>query len=106
MPQTRPLACSLPADRLRAERDLLLPGLVRHARTVTPLPDGMRFTFPATAERLRQLHEVTRREAECCEFLELRPGFTPGGAFLQLDVTGPEGTRELLEQVLELAVAA
>lgn len=101
-----PVACSLSPERLRADRDRLLPGLVRHARTVTPLPEGMRFTFPATAERLRQLHEVATREAECCAALELRPGFTPGGAFLQLDVTGPEGTRELLEQLMELAVAA
>lgn len=86
--------------------DLLLPGLVRHARSATPLPAGMRFTFPATAERLRQLHEVTRRDAERCAALDIRPGFTPGGAFLQLEVTGPAGTRELLERLVERVVAA
>lgn len=105
MPDATPLPTS--PDRLRAERDdLLLPGLVRHARSATPLPRGMRFTFDATAARLRELHEVTTRAPERCAAIELRPGFSPGGAYLQLDVTGPEGTREALAQLVEHALAA
>ena len=51
----------------------------------------MRLRFSATAERMRQIDAVVRRERECCPFLEFRVGLALGDS-LTLDVTGPEGT--------------
>jgi hypothetical protein len=107
MPASIPIACSLTPDELRASRDELLPGLAAGARRRTPLPNGLRLTFDATAARLRQIHAVVVRERRCCAFLDLRPGLSPGGAWLTLDVTGPDGTAELLAELLaDEAVAA
>ena len=85
---------------------MLLPGLVAHAVERSALPRGMRFRFLATAERMRQIDAVVRRERACCPFLEFRVGLALGDSALSLDVTGPEGTDELLARLLDAPLAA
>ena len=103
---TLPIACTLSAAQLAAQRDTLLLGLADHAIERTPLPSGLRLRFPATAERMRQIDAVVRRERVCCPFLEFRVGLPLGGSSLTLDVTGPEGTSNLLALLLEQPIAA
>jgi hypothetical protein len=100
-----PIACSLSAEQLGAQRESLLLGLADHAVQRSPLPSGMRLRFPATAERMRQIDAVVRRERECCPFLEFRVGLALGNS-LTLDVTGPEGTANLLAELLDHSLAA
>ena len=106
MPDSLPLACSFSPAELHAQRETLLPGLVAHAVEQSMLPRGMRFRFPATAERMRQIDAVVRRERACCPFLEVRVGLALGGSALTLDVTGPEGTDQMLALLLEPSIAA
>ena len=101
-----PIACTLSAQQITAERERLLLGLAEHAVQRTPIPQGMRLRFPATAARMRQIDAVVRRERECCPFLEFRVGLTLGGSSLTLDVTGPDGTATLLAQLLDEQIAA
>jgi hypothetical protein len=96
-----PIACSLSSDQLAAQRESLLLGLADHAVQRTPLPHGLRLRFPATAARMRQIDAVVRREHECCPFLEFRVGLALGGSSLTLDVTGPDGTADLLAELLD-----
>ena len=103
---TRPIACTLSPAELRAQRDELLPGLISTALQRIPLPHGVRLVFGATAKRLRQLYAVEQLEKRCCAFLQFRIDLTPGGGALVLDVTGPEGTEQFLESLLELRPAA
>lgn len=105
MPTLLPIACTLSAEQLDVQRESLLLGLADHAVQRTPLPHGMRLRFPATAERMRQIDAVVRRERECCPFLEFRVGLTLGSS-LTLDVTGPEGTAGLLAELLDHSLAA
>ena len=106
MPTPLPIACSLSAADLREQRDTLLLGLADHAVQRTPLPSGMRLRFAPTAERMRQIDAVVRREHECCPFLEFRVGLALGDRSLTLDVTGPTGTATLLADLLALPLAA
>ena len=101
-----PIACSLSVEQLASQRESLLLGLADHAVQRTALPSGMRLRFSATAARMRQIDAVVRRESECCPFLEFRVGLALGGSSLTLDVTGPEGTAELLAELLDPAIAA
>lgn len=101
-----PIACSLAVDQLSAQRESLLPGLADFAVQRSPLPSGIRLRFAATAARMRQIDTVVRRESVCCPFLEFRVGLALGGSSLTLDVTGPEGTAELLAELLDPAIAA
>src|SRR5215203_5162952 len=106
MPTTLPIACSLSAEQLAAQRETLLLGLADHAVQRVPLPSGMRLRFSATAARMRQIDAVVRRERACCPFLEFRVGLALGGSSLTLDVTGPEGTASLLADLLDRPIAA
>lgn len=106
MPTTLPIACSLSAGQLAAQRETLLPGLAGHAVQRTALPSGVRLHFPATAARMRQIDAVVRRERECCPFLEFRVGLALGDRSLTLDVTGPDGTATLLADLLAPPLAA
>ena len=106
MPTSLPIACSLSAADLREQRDTLLLGLADHAVQRTPLPSGVRLRFAPTAERMRQIDAVVRRERECCPFLEFRIGLGIGGSALTLDVTGPEGAAGLLAELLDRSIAA
>jgi hypothetical protein len=101
-----PIACTLSPQQLGAERDTLLLGLADHAVQRTPLPQGMRLRFSPTAERMRQIDAVIRRESKCCPFLEFRVGLALGGNSLTLDVTGPDGTASLLAELLDQPIAA
>lgn len=81
----------------------------RDLRPVAPGPSpsrGVRLVFGATARRLRQLHAVAELERRCCAFLEFGIEVTPGGGALTLDVTGPDGTEQFLETLLEQPRAA
>jgi hypothetical protein len=106
MSSTLPITCTLPAPEYRIQREELLPGLVANALQWIRLPEGMRFVFGATARRLRQLYAVVQREQRCRGFLEFRIEVTPGGGALTLDVTGPKGTGDFLDTLLELPRAA
>ena len=106
MPTSLPIACTLSAADLREQRDTLLLGLADHAVQRAPLARGIRLRFSPTAERMRQIDAVVRRERECCPFLEFRIGLGIGGSALTLDVTGPEGTAGLLTELLDRSIAA
>jgi hypothetical protein len=106
MPASLPIACTLSAADLREQRDSLLLGLADHAVQRTPLPSGIRLRFAPTAERMRQIDAVVRREHECCPFLEFRVGLALGDRSLTLDVTGPDGTASLLADLLASPLAA
>jgi len=106
MPTSLPIACSLSAADLCEQRDTLLLGLADHAVQRTPLPSGVRLRFAPTAERMRQIDAVVRRERECCPFLEFRVGLALGDRSLTLDVTGPAGTATLLSELLAPPLAA
>jgi hypothetical protein len=106
MPHALPIACTLTPAQLAADRDTLLTGLADHAVERTPLPSGIRLRFDATAERMRQIDAVVRRERECCPFLDFHVGLALGGSALTLEVTGPEGTDQMLAMLLERESAA
>jgi len=91
-----PIACALTPEELRAGSDDLLPGLAARARTVAPLPDGVRLELAPTTEALAHAARVVDRERRCCPFLRFTLVVAPDGGPVTLDVTGPPGTRDLL----------
>lgn len=67
---------------------------------VVELPDGYGFRFPAETELLMTLAEFVSRERLCCPFFTFQIEVNPAGE-LWLRLTGPEGTKTLLEQEQE-----
>ncbi len=93
-----PLACTLTPQQLREGRGDLLPGLIERADEVTDLENGVRLAFAPRAGLLVELAGVMEREQTCCQFLSFRLDVEPKTAVV-LEVTGPDGTRELLRSL-------
>ena len=94
---TEPVACTLTAEALQREAAHLLPGLATAAQEVTWLSEGVRLTFATEAGLLTRIADVIERERKCCRFFHFRLDAAPSGGLVRLEITGPPGTRALLE---------
>jgi hypothetical protein len=97
-----PIICTLSPEAMSARRDGVLAALLRQARDREALPDGLRLTFVATSEALSTITRAVDAERQCCRFLRFRLTVEPDGGPLVLELTGPEGTREFVEALLEM----
>jgi hypothetical protein len=96
-----PIACSLSPDQLRDRKASLLPGLVGRATLVTPIDDGYRLQFAAgDRDVVSAIAACIDAERHCCPFLSFSLSVPAEAAPVQLDVTGPSGTRAFLEALL------
>ena len=95
------LACRLTPGEVRERRDELLPGLREEAESVETTDRGVRWRFDPQRTSVSRIASVIDWERSCCSFLRFRLEVEPDGGPLVLEVTGPAGTRELLEDLLE-----
>jgi hypothetical protein len=93
---TSEVTCLLSPDELQKQRQDLLPGLFQRAEKITDLPNGLKFDFPHSPGLLSELASVIGREQVCCSFLRFQISIEPGAGPIALEVTGPDGTREML----------
>lgn len=83
-------------DELRQRRQELIPGLLERATEVVDVEDGLRLRFTSSPGLLMSLASVTEQEQSCCSFLRFRILVEPHAGDVELEVTGPAGTREML----------
>lgn len=97
-----PVACNMdvltPAER--AHHAAVFEQLGKFMLSSSPLPDGRRFAIRPEAASLALLAEFIEGERRCCPFFAFTVRLEPGSAALWLDLTGPEGTREFIEEEL------
>lgn len=96
-----PIACDLTslAPQERQRRETLAARLAASIRAQRELPDGYEITLSGevTAEELR---ELLAYESRCCAFLRIHALETQGDGEMRLTLTGPEGTKSFLREVL------
>lgn len=95
-----PIACRLSADELRCSATELLPGLIRDARAVAAVPNGIRLTFDAAGGLGERIARVIERERRCCPFLDFVIEVPAGAETVMLVVSGPDGTREFFGTIV------
>ena len=95
-----PAACTVPPDLLRARREGVLADLLRSSAAHETVADGIRFHFPARSDTLSTLARVVDAERQCCRFLRFSITVEPDGGPITFELTGPQGTREFLEELL------
>jgi hypothetical protein len=98
--ESLPIACSLDADALESRRQGLLAELLRRAGHREELPDGHRFRFAADDNIVALIARAIDAERRCCRFLRFQLTVEPGGGPIDLELTGPVGTREFLAAIL------
>ncbi len=100
---TPPIACTLTPGQINGCRDHLIPGLFARAHATEALPNGYRLTFEPADGTVHRLANTIERERQCCAFLRFQVTVEPAGGPIVLELTGPAGTREFLD---DLAVPA
>ena len=96
-----PIVCALTPAEITARRATLLPGLLARAEERTPLSDGFRWRFAASAACLAAAAETIDAERQCCRFLRFVLTVEPGSGPMWLEITGPQGTSVFLESLLQ-----
>jgi len=92
------IADAIPASERAAHRALVARLFATGARDRRAVPGGYEYRFDAAA-----LDDVARwiaNERRSCPFLAFALDVAPDDAPLRLRITGPEGTRELLDAEL------
>jgi hypothetical protein len=87
---------------LRERQDGALNALCERATELRETASGYSLRFPASDEILDELVQVIQMERKCCSFLRFALVVTPGDGPVWLELTGPEGTKELLRGILEI----
>ena len=95
------IACTLTPEALRTRRDGLLMDLVRRAERRTNLPDGLRLEFVPSAETIALIARAVEAERHCCRFLRFGMTVEPDGGPVFLELTGPTGTRDFVNALIE-----
>ena len=70
---------------------------------MTKIPTGYRFEFNAGLDTLSLLATMIDAERRCCRFLQFELNVGPDLGPLTLTLTGPEGTQQFLEALLDPA---
>jgi hypothetical protein len=98
-----PVACRLAESDLRARQGGVLEHMRGVAKEVKDLESGYAFRFAAEDGLLPELAEMIEQERKCCPFLKFKFLVEPAAGPIWLDITGPEGTKTFLREVLQLA---
>jgi hypothetical protein len=96
--------CDLSLAEARAERRKLLPQLLARAQEVSGITrhtnrgliTGLRLRFQFRAGLMTTLTRFAETEQAACSRLQIRLSMLPNGGPINMEVTGPEGTREML----------
>jgi hypothetical protein len=100
-----PIVCTLDGDELRERRTGQLPGLLRRAVERVALADGYRWRFAPGDGLLSEIFALIDAERKCCRFLRFVVTTEPDLGPISLEITGPAGTTEFLDQLLSDAPA-
>jgi hypothetical protein len=71
--------------------------------TVSELPDGYVFTFPATSEALIQITQLVDMERQCCAFLTFKIVVEAAQAVMRLEVTGRGEAKKVIKEYFNFA---
>jgi hypothetical protein len=67
-----PIACTLSRAEFHQRRQAIMDAFHKMQVSVSELPDGYAFIFPATSEALMQITQLVDLERQCCHFLRFR----------------------------------
>lgn len=91
-----PVACGLTDKELQARRKDHLDKAAALLVDSTESENGIRFRFPLETAVLQNLAEIIDLERQCCPFLNFKLSLEAGNDFVTLELTGQEGTKELV----------
>jgi len=83
-------------EELRERRAEYLDKIKDSLIDTEELPNGFKYRFRIADRFIQDLAEVIDLERKCCPFLNFKMSIESGKRFVSLELTGPEGTREMI----------
>jgi hypothetical protein len=90
------VACSLTSAELQERRRTILSKVRDSVLETVELESGFAYRFPPDSAIISQLATLVELERQCCPFLRFRITVEEADGPIWLELTGPEGTKELL----------
>src|SRR5436190_9117085 len=97
-----PIACTLDPEALRTGREGLLAELLKRSGGHELLSNGIRLRFAPSSETLSSITRAIEAERRCCRFLRFTLTVEPGEGQFALELTGPQGTRDIVAALLDM----
>lgn len=97
-----PLSCTLTTEELRMRKETVLASLKEQVVERKELENGYAYTFPGTDEMVDELTEFIKTERSCCAFFSFGLTITGDRSTARLELTGPEGAKEMIRTELGL----
>ena len=95
-----PIACTLSDSELRERRDTVLQRVRSVVSEVKEIENGYAYQFPSGGGMTLELARLIDLEHRCCPFLRFQLTIEPGQGPIWLEMTGPEGTKDFLSEIL------
>jgi hypothetical protein len=96
-----PLACTLTESEQKT-RNTELNNLFKHIQQVNELADGYALRFPGDDTWAKTLVQFITYERACCPFFTFALTFEPQQGSIWLQLCGPEGTKAIIENMLNI----
>ncbi len=96
------IACKLRAfnTKQQASYQRLVNYLRKNRKQIEELPNGYAIAFSSQPNTCLQVTKFVTMERRCCPFISFTMRFEPNNGLLWLQLTGPEGTKEILQESL------
>lgn len=92
-----PIACNLTDFDLARRSELVKRELFDSAEARLELVDGYAFRFAGDDVWKSKIEEFVSTERTCCSFFQFEVRYEPGLGPIWLQLTGPEGTKQFIE---------
>jgi len=96
-----PIACFLTDKQLQQRRTDHLNKIAALLVDFKELENGFTYRFPVERSTLQDLAEVIDLERKCCPFLNFNLIIEAGSEHVSLELTGAEGTKEMIRSLFE-----
>lgn len=96
-----PIACYLTDKELQQRRQDYLNKIAASLVDFKELENGFSYRFPIEKSLLSDLVEVIDLERKCCPFLDFKLISEAGSDLVSLELTGAEGTKEMIRSLFE-----
>lgn len=99
-PVAKSVACKLTTPELQKRKATVIAELKSLVLVRKELPNGFGYEFSGTDEILDKLNTFIKTERMCCDFFTFQLTVEEDKAIL--NITGPEGTKEVLKDEVDL----
>lgn len=96
-----PIACTLTAEQEAERSERVRSVLAASYKETTERDDGYTVLFEGSDESLSAVATFVSNERRCCSFAEYSIHVSPPYEETRLTITGPDGTKEVFEGLID-----